>query len=110
MADSGLSLRGRFAVSTSAVVVATTLGLIYVLYSFSSHALTTLANEGLDRIAVSTVESLDLWLGSREGDALNLSELQPLVAACTDHKLAGAQAVLTRIQERSPFYENVFFR
>ena len=47
-------------------------------------------------------------MSARERDAINLSELQSLVGACTDHKLAEAQAALTAIQNRSPFYENVF--
>jgi methyl-accepting chemotaxis protein len=108
MAKNSLSLRSRFAVWTSAVIVASTLGLTYSVYSVSSHALTVQTNEELDRVVSSTAEALDLWLGSRERDAINLSELQPLIAACTDHKLAEAQAALTRIQRRSPFYENVF--
>jgi hypothetical protein len=60
-------------------------------------ALTAQANEELDRTVSSTADALDLWLGSRERDAINLSELRPLVAACTDRKLAEAQGVLTRI-------------
>lgn len=108
MAHNRLSLRGRFAVWTSTVIVASTFGLTYAVYSVSSHALTAQANEELSRTVSSTTEALDLWLGSRERDAINLSELHPLVAACTDRKLAEAQDVLTRIQERSPFYENVF--
>ena len=51
---------------------------------------------------------MDLWLSSRERDALNLSELHALVAACAERKLADAQEALNRIQRRSPFYENVF--
>jgi methyl-accepting chemotaxis protein len=108
MADKRLSLSARFAVWTSAVVVAATLGLTITVYFVSSHALTAQAGEELDRIVGSTAEALDLWIGSRERDAMNLSELQPLVAACTNHKFAQAQEVLTRIQNRSPFYENVF--
>ncbi len=108
MAKRRLSLSARFAVWTSAVIAAATLGLTVTVYFVSSHALTEQADEGLDRIVGSTAEALDLWIGSRERDAVNLSELQPLVAACTSHKLAEAQQVLTRIQGRSPFYENVF--
>jgi len=108
MAPKSLSLRSRFAVWTSTVIVVSTLGLTYAVYSVSSHALTTQANENMEHIAASTAEALDLWLNSRERDALNLSELQPLVAACTDRKLAEAQEVLARIQSRSSFYENVF--
>jgi methyl-accepting chemotaxis protein len=108
MAGKSLSLSARFAVWTSAVIVASTLGLTFTVYFVSSHALTAQADEEVDRIVGSTAEALDLWIGSRERDAVNLSELQPLVAACKDRKLAEAQPVLTRIQSRSPFYENVF--
>ncbi|MGA2114605.1 MAG: methyl-accepting chemotaxis protein [Bryobacteraceae bacterium] len=108
MAKRRLSLSARFAVWTSAVIAAATLGLTVTVYSVSSRALTEQADEGLDRIVGSTAEALDLWIGSRERDAVNLSELQPLVAACTNHKLAEAQQVLNRIQGRSAFYENVF--
>ena len=90
------------------MVAASTLGLTCTIYFVSSHVLTAQADEELDRIANSTTEALDLWLGSRERDAVNLSELHSLVAACKDHKLAEAQVTLTRIQNRSPFYENVF--
>jgi methyl-accepting chemotaxis protein len=108
MVNRRLSLRGRFALWTSTVLVASTLGLTCAVYFVSSHALTAQADEELDRIANSTAEALDLWLSSRERDAVNLSELHSLVAACTHHKLAEAQQELTRIQGRSPFYENVF--
>jgi len=108
MSKNRLSLRGKFAVWTSAVIVISTLGLTYAVYSVSGQILTAQANESLDRIVGSTAEALDLWLGSRERDAINLSELQPLIAACADHKLVEAQKALTRIHSRSSFYENVF--
>src|ERR1700690_3822473 len=108
MADNRLSLRGRFAVWTSIVIVASTIGLTGTVYWVCSRTLTAQADEGLDRIANSTAQALDLWISSRERDALNLSELNPLVAACADHKLAEAEQALTGIQRRSPFYENVF--
>lgn len=108
MADKRLSLSARFAVWTSAVIVAATLGLTFTVYFVSSHALTAQADEELERMVGNTAEALDLWIGSRERDAANLSELQPLVAACTDRKLGEARQVLARIQSRSPFYENVF--
>jgi len=103
-----LSLRNRFAVWTSAIVIAASLGLMFSVYLVSSRALGAQADEEMDRIVTKTAEELDLWISSRERDAINLSELQPLVAACTDHKLAEAQQVLDRIQRRSSFYENVF--
>jgi len=103
-----LSLRSKFAVWTSAVVIATSMGLMLSVYLVSSRALRMQADEEMDGIATKTAEQLDLWLSSRERDAVNLSELQPLVAACSDHKLADAQQTLDRIQRRSPFYENVF--
>ena len=108
MVNKRLSLRGRFALWTSAVLVAATVGLTCTVYFVSSDALTAQANEELNRIANSTTEALDLWLSSRERDAVNLSEIQSLVAACTDHQLAEAQQELNRIRDRSPFYENVF--
>ncbi|HUI56938.1 MAG TPA: methyl-accepting chemotaxis protein [Bryobacteraceae bacterium] len=108
MAQKSLSLRARLAVWTSTAIMASTLGVTYTVYSVSSRALTTQANENMEHIATGTAEALDQWLSSRERDAINLSELQPLAAACTDHKVAEAQEVLTRIQGRSSFYENVF--
>jgi len=108
MAHSSLSLSARFVLSASAVIVVTTLALTGTVYFISSRALTAQAHEEMDRIVGSTAGALDLWIASRERDAVNLSELGELVAACTDHKLAGAQPTLDRIQARSPFYENVF--
>jgi methyl-accepting chemotaxis protein len=78
------------------------------VYLVSSRALREQADEEMDRIAAKTAEQLDLWISSRERDAVNISELQPLIAACADHKLSDAQQALDRIQRRSPFYENVF--
>lgn len=103
-----LSLRSRFVVWTSLVVVVSSLGLMISVYLISSGALREQADEEMDRIVAKTSEELDLWISSRERDAVNLSELQPLIEACTDHKLAAAQQALDRIQQRSPFYENVF--
>src|ERR1035441_10479595 len=108
MTNKQLSLRGRFALWTSTVIVASTLGLTGTVYFVSSRALTAQTDEGMDRIVNNTAQTLDLWNSSRERDAVNLSELRPLVAACTDHKLGEAQQELTQIQGRSPFYENVF--
>ena len=62
----------------------------------------------MDRIVRKTTEELDLWIDSRERDAVNISELPALAVACTDHKLADAEQALVRIHGRSPFYENVF--
>ena len=90
------------------MIVAATLGLTGTVYWVCSRTLTAQADEGLERIANSTVQTLDLWIGSRERDAVNFSELGPLVSACADHKLAEAQQTLTAIQRRSPFYEIVF--
>lgn len=103
-----LSLRGRFTVWTSAVIVASIFGLIGTVYSVASRTLSSQASEEMERIVNNTTEALDLWLADRERDAVNISELHALAAACTDHKLAEAQETLTRVQARSPFYENVF--
>jgi methyl-accepting chemotaxis protein len=62
----------------------------------------------MDSIVAKTAEELDLWISSRERDAVNISELHELPVACTEHKLADAQSTLDRIQHRSPFLENVF--
>jgi len=62
----------------------------------------------MDRIVSKTADELDLWVASRERDAVNLSELPDLAAAFTHHKLAEAQRTLLSIHHRSPFYENVF--
>jgi methyl-accepting chemotaxis protein len=103
-----LSLRGKFAIWTSAVVIVSTLGLMFGVYFVSSQALKVQVDTELDGIVTRAAGELDLWIGSRERDAVNLSELQELTVACTEHKLADAQQALLRIQRRSPFYENVF--
>lgn len=103
-----LSLRSRFAVWTSAIVIASSVGLMVSVYLVSSRALREQSEEEMDSIATKTAEQLDLWINSRVRDAVNLSELQPLVAACSDHQLGDAQQTVDRIQHRSPFYENVF--
>jgi len=103
-----LPLRSRFAVWTSAVVIASSMGLMFSVYLVSSRALREQSDEEMEVIASKTTEQLDLWISSRERDAVNISELQPLVAGCSDHKLAEVQQALDRIQSRSPFYENVF--
>jgi len=108
MARHRLSLRSRFALWTSIVVVASTLGLTGTVYLVCSRTLTAQAEDGLNRSVKSTVEALDLWIGSRERDAVNLSELQTLVAGCANREVAGAQEALSGIKRRSPFYENVF--
>jgi methyl-accepting chemotaxis protein len=103
-----LSLRSRFALWTSAVIIGATAALTCTVYYVSSRTLAAQAGQEMDGIAAKTAEELDLWIASRERDAVNLSELQPLVSACRVRKLAEAQRVLMRIQHRSPFYENVF--
>ena len=82
-----LSLRGRFVVWTSAVVIASTLGLMVSVYLVSSRALKAQSGEEMDQIVAKTAEELDLWIDSRERDAVNLSEL-PVVG----RRLHGAQA------------------
>jgi methyl-accepting chemotaxis protein len=90
------------------VIIAATVALTCTIYFVSSRALAAQAAEEMDGIANKTAEELDLWISSRERDAVNLSELQPFVAACRDRQLGEAQNALTGIQRRSPFYENVF--
>ena len=77
-----LSLRGRFALWTSAVVIVSGLGLMCSVYLVSSRALRTQTDEEMDRIAAKTAEELDLWIGSRERDAVNLRVL----AKITTHR------------------------
>ncbi len=103
-----LSLRNKFAVWTTAVVIASTLALVAVVYFVSSRAFRAQADQEMQGVANKTAEELDLWLSSRERDAVNISELEPLIVACTEHKLPDAEQALLRIQRRSPFYENVF--
>jgi len=103
-----LSLRSRFAVWTSAVVIASGLALMLSVYRVSSRALEQQADGELDHLVAKTCQELDLWITSRERAAVNLSEMQPLIAACTDRKYEAARRTLERIQQRSPFYENVF--
>ena len=103
-----LSLRSRFVLWTSLVVTVSTVGLMGCIYAVSSRAMERQAGEEMDMVVSRSAAELDLWLESRERDAMNLSELQPLVEACREHKTDGAQQTLLRIQQRSPFYENVF--
>jgi len=104
-----LSLRSKLLFSTSAVVIASTLGLLVGVYWLSSRAIRELGDEEMEHIVSKTAQELDLWIDNRERDAVNLSELEPLVAACIDRRhAAAAQRTLDRIQRRSPFYENVF--
>jgi methyl-accepting chemotaxis protein len=103
-----LSLRSRFIVWTSAVVVVSSGVLMIGVYEVSSRAMEKQADEEMKAVVAKTAGELDLWVEARERDAVNLSELQPLVDACVEHKLEDAQKTLDRIQGRSPFYENVF--
>jgi methyl-accepting chemotaxis protein len=103
-----LSLRGRFAVWTSAVVIASTLALMCGIYLVSSQVLREQADDEMDRIVGKTAEELDLWLGARARDAVNLAELEPFAAACAGRERPIAEQALVRIHHRSPFYENVF--
>ena len=103
-----LSLRGKFALWISAVVVVSSLGLMFSIYLLSSRSLRAQVDEQMDNIVTKTAEELDLWIGSRERDAVNISELEALILACTEHKFGDAQQALIRVQARSPFYENVF--
>jgi methyl-accepting chemotaxis protein len=92
----------------SVVIVVSTAALLGTVYFVLSHTVAAQADQELAEIASKTADELDLWVSSRERDAVNLSELQPFAAACRNHKLAEAQQALVWIQRRSPFYENVF--
>jgi len=70
-----LSLRGRFAVWTSAIVIMSSIGLMLSVYLVTSRALREQADKEMDSITTKTTEQLDLWIGSRERDAVNISEL-----------------------------------
>jgi methyl-accepting chemotaxis protein len=109
MADHRLSLRGRFCLWTSLVIVCATTGLTVAVYSVSSKAITKQTTEDLTRVATNTSRALDQWVGGRERDAVNLAEIQPFGEACAAGRpTAEAQEALSKIQKRSPFYENVF--
>ncbi len=101
-------LRGSLVGWTSAVVFCGGLALLLVLDRISSQALTTMAQEQMSQITAKTAEQLDLWLGSRERDAVAGSELEIFADACRGKRRPEAQQQLKRMQERSPFYENVF--
>lgn len=73
-----LSLRNRFAVWTSSVLVASGLGLILSVYLVSSRELRRQAGEEMDVVVNKTSGELDLWINSRQRDAVNLSELESL--------------------------------
>ncbi len=70
-----LSLRGRFAVWTSAIVIMSSIGIMRSVYLVTSRALREQADKEMDSITTKTTEQLDLWIGSRERDAVNISEL-----------------------------------
>jgi len=108
MARQNLSLRARFTLWVSIVIVVTTLALTLTVYAISSRIVGSQANDHMDDLVSVTAHALDMWLSSLSQDAVNLSELQPLTVACTEHKLPEAQEALNRIQKRSPCYENVF--
>lgn len=59
------------------------------IYLVSSRALTAQADEKMDRIGNKTAE-LDLWIGSRERDAVNISELPFWADVCAGRKSAAA--------------------
>src|SRR5579872_6023521 len=103
-----LSLRARFALWTSVTVAASVAGLMLAVSVIASRALRTETEMEMDRIASKTAEELDLWISSRQRDALNLSELAAFGAACAGNNLPDAQQAVARIHSRSPFYENVF--
>ena len=109
MANHKLSMRARFSVWTSIVIVVSIAGLSVALNSAIQRGITSIAHEGMERTVATTTEALDMWLSDRERDAVNLSELETLAAACTDHKqLPEAQTELDAIHNRTSFYENVF--
>jgi methyl-accepting chemotaxis protein len=103
-----LGLRGKLVAVTSAVLVVCCLGLVIAMSFVSSATLTQQAHEQMAQLVSKTAEGLDLWISSRERDALQLSELEVLVAAAKGSHRQEAEQELIRIQRRSPFYENVF--
>jgi len=101
-------LRGKLVAVISAVLFVCCLGLIIAVSVVCSNTLTQQAHEQMAQAAAKTVEELDLWLGSRQRDALQISEMEVLAAAAKGNRLPEAARTLERIQQRSPFFENVF--
>ena len=101
-------LRGRLVAWISLVLVLTFSGLIAGVSWMVSRAMESQANEEMARVVEKTADKLDNWLASRQRDALNFSALEVFVSACNNQKRAEAEQMLIAIQNRSPFYENVF--
>jgi len=105
---SRLGLRGRLIAWISTVLIASGVALVTMVGIVASRAVIAQANEELQRITGKTAEELDLWIGSRERDAANLSSLEVFAAACNGQRLADAERMLKRIHQHASFYENVF--
>lgn len=103
-----MDLRKRLIIWTSAALAASIFALVVTVAWVASRAMTALANEALSHVALKTAEELDLWIGARERDALNLAPLEVFASACKGERLEDAQRRLLEIHKRSPFYENVF--
>ena len=103
-----LGLRGRLIALISLVLIVSGVALVAIVGMVSSHAILAQSGEEMERIVSKTVDELDLWIGSRERDAANLSNLEVFAAACQGKQLADAEQALKRIHQNAPFYENVF--
>jgi methyl-accepting chemotaxis protein len=103
-----LGLRGRLIAWISTVLFVSGVALVAIVGMVSSRAILAQSSEEMERVVGKTVDELDLWIGSRERDAANLSNLELFAAACKGKRLADAEQALKRIHQHAQFYENVF--
>ncbi len=103
-----LGLRGKLVMWTTVVLVVCTTTLLVALNMVTSRALSAQSEAEMRGVVGKTVEALDLWLDSRERDVQTLSEMEVFAAACRGRRRSEAEQALTRVHQRSSFYENVF--
>jgi methyl-accepting chemotaxis protein len=103
-----LGLRGRLIAWISTILIVSGVALVSIVGVVSSRAVLAQSGEEMQRIVGKTVDELDLWIGSRERDAANLSQLEVFADACKGKRLAEAEQALKRIHRNASLYENVF--
>ncbi len=108
MQSARFGLRGRLLIWTLGALLIFGLALSLTVSSVSRRTLTAQAHEDLDHIVGKSAEEVDLWIDSRERDAVNISELEPFTIALRDRNFTAAEEALKRVHRRSPDYENLF--
>src|ERR1035441_6055395 len=95
-----LGLRGRLIAWISTVLFVSGVALVAIVGMVSSRAILAQSSEEMERVVGKTVDELDLWIGSRERDAANLSNLELFAAACKGKRLADAEIGRASCRER----------